>query len=537
MEEQQRTTENGTTENGTTGKPEEFQQPEGTAVPGGQPAQAAPQSGTQEQVQADMARGKKKNVLIWIIAAVVAVAAAIVIGVLVYINSPSYKAGRALAAAERYLDEMDYEQAVLQFQLALELDPDNEELAAAINGHLQEFLQMAESYGEAGDYNMERRMASYVLLFQEENEQAEALIARAGVQELLEQARKEFDAGNYEGAKEKYTEALNGGAGEDEVNPYLPLCDAYRKLLALCEAGDWTGVAGYIDSGEFDVIAGWMGTMNPQFAAGNVQIVMGEKDGSYYVITGDLNKENGAGYGTGVVSSANTYAIYSGSWADYVPEGEGTLRVWYKNEDMYAGNYYTGSFAGGVLDGSATLNTPVNGNATDLGIAVSAGRVSVFKTDEEGNVWLLDSTDAGAYVVEGVTEEAGTVGGYSAGVPGFGGSDARLSVTYMLFDSEPPVLSCSLTVGRWYELSWTSTNVPIGRGITAVDNVDGDITDRITNTSNRVKNSWGEKADWAFGLVVEYSATDAAGNTGTLTVTYEYENMCGEAGFKVVSVK
>lgn len=478
------------------------------------------------------ADGKKKKPLIWGAAAAVAVIAAAVIGFFAYTGSPSYKAGKALKEAESCLAEKDYEQAISQLRQALELDPDNEELNASIHTHLEEFLQIAESCGEAGDYEAERRMASYVLLFQQNNEQAEALIAHAGIQELLDQAQKEIDAGNYEGAKEKYNEALAGGAQEDEIAQYLLRCDAYMELLSSCEGEKWIGLAGYLDSRKFDAIIAGTDMTEPQYIAGGVKIIIGEKDGSYYVITGDLDKDNGTGKAVGVISSANTYAIYEGGWADYLPEGEGTLSVWNKNEIATAAMLYTGNFAGGMMDGPVVLKTA----STELNLTVSAGAVSVFKTDEEGNIWLTDSIGTGTYVAADMTEANGTIAGYSAGVPGFGGSDVKFPVKFMSFDKIPPVLSCKLKLNKWYPMPEMSLDPPIAESFRAMDDVDGDISSEIRWSGGRTAETIEESNEWYIdqGSAV-LSVTDGAGNEATLTVTYQcYYGMC-ENRYKILA--
>ena len=52
-------------------------------------------------------------------------------------------------AAEKYLTELDYEQAIAEYTLALEIEPNNEEVLNALE---QTYLDYAQSLADAGEY-------------------------------------------------------------------------------------------------------------------------------------------------------------------------------------------------------------------------------------------------------------------------------------------------------------------------------------------------------------------------------------------------
>ncbi len=83
----------------------------------------------------------KKNIIIIVIAAVLALGiGGTVIGVNVY-NSPGSRVSRYLGAAERYLSEMNYEQAVIEFKNILKIEPMN----------VDAYLGLADAYIGMGD--------------------------------------------------------------------------------------------------------------------------------------------------------------------------------------------------------------------------------------------------------------------------------------------------------------------------------------------------------------------------------------------------
>lgn len=154
----------------------------------------------------------------------------------------------------------------------------------------------------------------------------------------------------------------------------------------------------------------------------------------------------------------------------------------------------------------------------------SSGGIGVVNVDEDGNLWVTEEVEHVAYIAVDETESGGVIESYTAGVPGFGGEDAKLEVEALLIDKTPPVLSCNLGVTNGWDPVYERANI-VGFGITATDDVDGDITDRITNTQTRRGPFVAGESD--YGLVVVYTVSDTAGNTATMTVSYDHTFFCG----------
>ena len=265
-------------------------------------------------------------------------------------------------------------------------------------------------------------------------------------------------------------------------------------------------------------------------------MLLGQLDSNVYVYSGELKEDNIGGHGTGIVSSANTNAIYVGEWADSTPTGTGILTIWNKNEDFSKANIYEGKFTKGVLDGSTVFKTWIEESQVEANLEISQGNVNVNRVDDKGNVWLTENFVEAGYE----SAENNVIVDYTAGLPGFGGSDRILSVK--ILDTVPPVIKCNLKISKvldsaYYVDEWYTGKNPIGKGITATDNVDGDLTAQIVNESRKISTSDGYYDDWCYGLVVVYSVTDSAGNKAQLTVTYDVDGACDYWEYRVVSVK
>lgn len=83
----------------------------------------------------------KKNIIIIILAAVLVLGLGAGITVLAVTNSPSYKVSQGIELAERYLSEQNYEQAIIEYEKVLEIEPMN----------VDAYLGLAEAYKKMGE--------------------------------------------------------------------------------------------------------------------------------------------------------------------------------------------------------------------------------------------------------------------------------------------------------------------------------------------------------------------------------------------------
>ncbi len=83
----------------------------------------------------------KKNIIIIIIVAVLLIISSVTAIAVTNYNSVSNRTTRGIELAERYLNEQNYEQAIIEFQKVLEIEPMN----------VDAYLGLADVYEEMGD--------------------------------------------------------------------------------------------------------------------------------------------------------------------------------------------------------------------------------------------------------------------------------------------------------------------------------------------------------------------------------------------------
>ena len=207
--------------------------------------------------------GKKRGKLIGLLAAA-AVLIAAVIGIGIY-NAPSNRMSRALDLGARYLEEQNYEQALVEFDKVIAIDPmntaaylgkaqayegmgDTEQLLAVLQTGYEQtgdgqikteltdtYLEQASGYEESADY--ESALAVYDKLLELDGEDQKVQDSLSDL--LLKQAADYAAAGDYDGALAVYDKLQELG-GEDAhtdeqikegiVDAYLGKAQEYERM-------------------------------------------------------------------------------------------------------------------------------------------------------------------------------------------------------------------------------------------------------------------------------------------------------------------
>jgi len=429
----------------------------------------------------------KKTRLIIAVTVIVSVVALTACG-----NSPEKKAAACIVEGEKYLSELSYDEAYAKFAEAVQLAPDNVEVSDAVTGYLNEVLGSAESADGREQCEKSIEQIDAVLAYSDSfdasiieqiSNEKEKLESNIEVIDTLEKADSLLNEGKYSEAKAQYDAAKAKGADESKYSENYALSEAYQGLVDLCDGKSWEDILALVDSQEFDVVIGQLSDGATLYLGADKDIIVGKSGSEVFVISGGVSESNPDGTAIGVISSANSYAIYDGSWKGLKPDGEGTVRIWNKRDTIDDAITITGTFAEGLINGTASYT---GGAMEDTPISATNGNLDITGVDQDGKVQIPG--DKGGYVIDGIATKDGAVDGYALGVPGFGGSDTKIEVA--MLDSEPPVLKCGLSVSKWKTFSlpygggtikyadgkYYNVGDIVGYNITATDNIDGDLT-------------------------------------------------------------
>lgn len=373
--------------------------------------------------------------------AVAAMLIALLVGIGIY-NTPTNRVSRHLELANKYLEEMDYEQAVVEFAKVIEIEPMN----------VDAYLGKAEAYIGLENYDMAiKTLEEGFLATQEEGRVKENLIgvyldvaANSAEERTYEEQLQiydrliELDGQNeaildgLEKCLELYVNSLLTEGKDDEVRA---LIEKYKVVLAGTDFDAFVAQAemrmkeigyGSLLSAVRDLI------IAENYEQVNVLVQMAEyqdmldslqEDGSYYYGERDQNgKRDGTGIavyrghygvyfyygswsegersGQGLAFSPtpdileSPYGIYTGEWAHDLPNGKGEERYHVIQSELgeNSGRYslYQGFFREGLYDGEIYIEV----TWADDGV------VSYRGTAENG-VWKLQSgvEDGGAVVL------------------------------------------------------------------------------------------------------------------------------------------
>jgi len=107
---------------------------------------------------------KKKNkalLLIVVVAAVVVIGG--VVGFILYTGTPSYKAEQQMKLGIRYLNEMNYEEALLAFEASIRIDPNNQETRQMILDNREAIYSMLSQYVDENNTEIVNRVMAILL--------------------------------------------------------------------------------------------------------------------------------------------------------------------------------------------------------------------------------------------------------------------------------------------------------------------------------------------------------------------------------------
>ena len=439
---------------------------------------------------------------------IVGIALAIVLILVLVLTSAPVRRKIAMGLGERYLSELKYEQALAQYQAALDIDAKRGDSSEDINDKLKEVVAAAEEkieeelYVDAIDIlepvtNLSTAddQVVYTISYSWELKSEAEEVVRA--YELLDEANKAFEAGEYEKAIDLYDQVVKILNDEDIVQPRRNLAAAYKELIELWNAKDYDSLMTFMDY-RMDAVIDQLQVENPQ----HVICRNGDKD-LFVVLDQDViyikegkDTPDESGKATALISCVNCNAIYTGDWKDGIPDGDGEVVIGLKrnNSSISNGVKYSGNFSGGIAAGGMKYS---DNELTDIPFNVSQGKLQIFKVDDKDRLWVADKVGDNYYIYRKLKS---WIDEKVVGVPGFGGVEESFAIEQRRFDDKPPVFIYDTFVG--------DTGFDYSKDVRAEDDVDGVVSVKCDKNYDKNKGK----------ITYSFTATDNEGNTAYLKI-------------------
>lgn len=364
---------------------------------------------TLEKIMSEQMNGRSKKILI--IGIVVAFVLAIIFAIVIY-QLPVNKLNRALDLGNKYLAEELWEEAKIEFNKAIEIDPNN----------VEAYLGLAQAYVGLGDVEN----AIGVL------ENGYAITKNESISEQLSVM------GSFE--ETVYVDVVQQTNQDDVMEDKNDI--KFKKLEELMSMEDYDAAyleltsvdgqpSGYV--ADFDFVDKYLSISSVYDGIG-IQLFMGEQ-GGYYIYYGEFQQGMKSGHGVAIGPTESGYKVYVGEWKDNAPNGLGKTIAKEFVTDPYSHsgiNVTSGEFINGLYNGEMSIEyTDEDGNlyyTTFVAREGIAENKSEEHTQDTGGVIDRgeDGYGANAYVYAYFSDGPSfvwpleTIPDHKLGAPGFG---------------------------------------------------------------------------------------------------------------------
>lgn len=295
----------------------------------------------------------KKLIVIVIIALIIAVSSMIV---LTATSSPR-RVHRQLDLGQKYLDKLDYEQAIASFDKALEIEPNNEtvlsDMAAA-------YVDWGKSLVSQKDY------AKAVDVLKD----GYAKTSSADVKAELDEANKAYS----------------------EYQAEQKLAGIAAKLAKIGKSGDRDALFSFMDTDEYKQLTDHVKSQGKAYIteteSGGIGIYSVSKSGfEYMVYIGDFKGDKREGSGLWIGHTADDNYIADGSWSNDYPNGKTKVEWQWPNasDNHFTKSSEVGNVINGLYDGDIvydfTFSTLPSGK---FQATFNKGKSKILKTEKDG---------------------------------------------------------------------------------------------------------------------------------------------------------
>lgn len=412
-----------------------------------------------EEKELGVPKPSKGRKLIMAIIAVAAVLLAVAVGIGIY-NAPANRLGRHLELANKYLLEMKYEQAIVEFDKAIAIDPmsveaylgkaeayvDLDDISMAIetletgfdrsqgNADIKQklvelYFVVIEENRQNADYEEELKIYDRLLeLVPDEEQMIDGLCEclKAYIEILLEQER--YD--EIRALAEKYR-SVAVHVDFDAILARIREIEEYRALVkniltriaGSCSEERYDEVFRLMHSEEYGAFLAKIDELSDTYVSeteyGKIGVYKVESQvyGNYMIYYGGFADEKRQGEGAWLGFYDNNNYMARGTWESDVPQGEFTVREW---SSIMAGNVVyrvvSGNIDDGLWNGEVLWKFEMDSGVThSYPVSFENGRWVILGQNSDGTWSVCErgtEPDAGGLVIhnENVDTTNGIVG-------------------------------------------------------------------------------------------------------------------------------
>lgn len=410
-----------------------------------------------EGTETGVPKPRKSRKLVMAILAGVAVLLALAVGIGIY-NAPANRLSRHLELANKYLLEMKYEQAVVEFDKAIEIDPmsveaylgkaeacvglDDIDMAIETletglersqgNTDIKQrlvdlYLTVSEDKDQNADYEEELKIYDRLLeLAADDGRVIDRLCEclKAYIDVLLEQER--YD--EIRALAEKY-QSVAVYVDFDAILAHIRQIEEYRALVGdiltrialFCSEERYDDVFELMQSEEYSAFLAKISELSDNYVSeteyGRIGIYKVESQmyGNYMIYYGSFEDEKRQGLGVWLGYYDNNNYMARGTWESDVPQGEFTVREW--SSILYENVVYrviSGNIDDGLWNGEILWKFErESGVSQSFSVSFEKGRWVILGQDSDGT-WIVCERGTGPNAEGGMTiynENVDTING------------------------------------------------------------------------------------------------------------------------------
>lgn len=265
-----------------------------------------------------------------------------------------------IASAEKYLSELDYEQAIAEYTAALEIEPNEQAVKDAL---VEAYLEYAQMYVSEGEYEEainllkegNRLLESDMLLKQQEE--------IAIIPNVLKMIYDDFESGNISEVVKKFN---------DNFGRISKFCDTEKDNDEAAPESKQNGIVFIGENGR----------------GIKVEYRMGEREEGIHLYYGELIKTMRKGQGVDLRllhrDKWNLISVYVGEWNNNLPDGMG---YYFNGGNAYIGQYKEG-LCNGNIDEAYNEEGYISGNEIK-NCELDMEKINVLEIDDEEENWSL----------------------------------------------------------------------------------------------------------------------------------------------------